>query len=439
VRIVGDAGIGKSRLIREFKHALEAQEHEAFEWCCTPDYKHSAFSPIVEWLLKQLRIVDGDQPDRALEKIAKLAAPAGIDGAVPLLAELLSVPIQSRHPILDYSAERRRQLTLSALVTLARLRLQSSPACLIIEDIHWIDPSTEEFLHQLVVEAETLPLLLMVTARSDGELKWRPRVTVHETELRGLSPEASRMLILSASGDSRLPSEVVHFLAKRADGVPLFIEESTRMVVELKGGLSDGMLSAATLAVPTTILDLLTARLDQLGEAKQIAQIGGTIGRQFPLALLHAVLAHESSPLQVRDLSSQLNTLIRSGMLICLGEGEDVRYVFKHALMRDAAYRSLLERDRTRLHRVIAVALNTHFRSLAESQPELLAFHFTEAGIDGEALRYWETAARQAAARSAHVEAINHVASALSVLSRVPRDSDRDRVELRLQLCWLRD
>ena len=434
VRIVGDAGIGKSRLVREFKHALVGRGHEAFECCCTPDHTHSAFHPIVEWLRKQLRILDGDHPNLVLEKIAKFAAPAGIDGAVSLLADLLSVPIDSRHPVLDHSAERRRQLTLSVLVALSRLRLQSSPACLIVDDIHWIDPSTEEFLNQLAVDAQALPLLLLVTARLDSEVKWRPRCAVHETELRGLSPEASRMLILSTCGETRLPGEVVHLLAARADGVPLFIEESTRMVVELNSGLSSGTLSAATLAVPTTILDLLTARLDRLGDAKQIAQIGGTIGREFSLTLLQAVLAHESSPFQARDLSAQLTTLIRSGMLICLGEGDDVRYVFKHALMRDAAYRSLLDRDRTRLHRVVAFVINAQFRSLAESQPELLAFHFTEAGIDADALRYWERAARQAAARSAHVEAINHVTSALAVLTRIPRDKTRDRVELRLQL-----
>jgi class 3 adenylate cyclase/tetratricopeptide (TPR) repeat protein len=434
VRIVGDAGIGKSRLVREFKHALVSRGHEAFECRCTPDHTHSAFHPIVEGLRKQLRILDRDHPDLVLEKIAEFAAPAGIDGAVPLLADLLSVPIESRHPVLDHSAERRRQLTLSVLVALSRLRLQSSPVCLIVDDIHWIDPSTEEFLNQLAVNAQALPLLLLVTARSESEVKWRPGCVVHETELRGLSPEASRMLILSTCGETRLPGEVVHLLAARADGVPLFIEESTRMVVELNAGLSGGTLSAATLAVPATILDLLTARLDRLGDAKQIAQIGGTIGREFPLTLLQAVLAHESSPFQARDLSAQLTTLIRSGMLICLGKGDDVRYAFKHALMRDAAYRSLLDRDRTRLHRVIAFVVNAQFRSLAESQPELLAFHFTEAGVDADALRYWESAARQAAARSAHVESINHVASALAVLTRVPRDKNRDRVELRLQL-----
>jgi len=206
------------------------------------------------------------------------------------------------------------------------------------------------------------------------------------------------------------------------------------MVVELKAGLSADIAFAATMAVPTTILDLLTARLDRLGDANQIAQIGGTIGREFPLSLLQAVLAHETTSFPARDLAARLDTLVASGMLMRLGEGDDVRYVFKHALMRDAAYRSLLERDRARLHNVIADVITQQFRALAESQPELLAFHFTEAGVDGDALRHWESAARQAAARSAHVEAINHVGSALAVLARVPPDEKRDRAELRLQL-----
>ena len=192
--------------------------------------------------------------------------------------------------------------------------------------------------------------------------------------------------------------------------------------------------SAATLAVPTTILDLLTARLDHLGGAKQIAQIGGTIGREFSLTLLQAVLANANSPFTARDLPAQLAALIRSGMLIGSSEGDGIRYTFKHALVRDAAYRSLLERDRIRLHRVIANVVSEQFRELAESQPELLAFHFTEAGLDTDASRYWENAARQAASRSAHVEAIHHVTNALTVLARLPHDTDRDRVELRLQL-----
>jgi predicted ATPase/class 3 adenylate cyclase len=434
VRIVGDAGIGKSRLVREFRQSLVGRGHEVFECRCAPDHVHSAFHPLIEALRSELRLRDGDRGEAAREKLDPfVSATVPIEGAPALLADLLSVPLDARHPVLDHSAERRRQLTLNMLVGLWRRRLGGAAACLIVEDIHWIDPSTGEFLNRLAVEARALPLLVLVTTRPDGEVNWHPRVAVHETELRGLSPESSRMLVLGACGESRLPGEVVHLLAARADGVPLFIEESTKMAVELGAGLPDPK-SAVALAVPTTILDLLTARLDRLGGAKQIAQIGGTIGREFPLALLQAVLVHESSPFPARDLPAQLAALIRSGMLIGGGSRDDARYAFKHALMRDAAYRSLLDRDRIRLHRVIALVISEQFRALAESQPELLAFHFSEAGADAEAVRCWESAARQAASRSAHAEAISHVSSALAVLARLPRDTDRDRVELRLQL-----
>ena len=202
VRIVGDAGIGKSRLVREFKRALEGKGHEVFECRCAPEHANSAFHPIVEWLRKQLRILDGDHADVVLEKIGDFVAPVGIDGAVPLLADLLSIPMPSRHPVLAHTAERRRQLMLNVLVAMSRLRLQSSAACLIVEDIHWMDPSTGELLNRLAVEAKALPLLVLVTARPDVEVNWHPRFAVHETELRGLSPESSRMLVLGTSGNA---------------------------------------------------------------------------------------------------------------------------------------------------------------------------------------------------------------------------------------------
>jgi predicted ATPase len=215
--------------------------------------------------------------------------------------------------------------------------------------------------------------------------------------------------------------------------VPLFIEESTRMAMEL--GVTGADTGAATAwPVPTTIVDLLTARLDRLGSAKQIAQVGGTIGREFPQALLQAVLGHDNSPFAAHDLEAQLAALQRSGMFLAKREGDTTRFAFKHALMRDAAYRSLLARERSRLHQVIASVIAEQFPELAERQPELLAFHYTEAGLEADALRCWERAARQAASRSAHAEAIGHVNSALAVLRRTQPGDGRDRLELRLQL-----
>jgi len=435
IRIVGEAGIGKSRLVRELKRTLVAKGHEVFECRCSPDHANSAFQPLIESLRTELRIVANEEPEAVIGRLRRVfSGAAGIDtGALALLADLLGIATPERHPILKLSGERRRQLTVELLVELAQRRLHGSAGCWIIEDVHWVDPSTAEFLNRLTQAARTVPLLVIVTVRSDADCSWYPRSPVHETELRGLSLSMSRALVLGTCGDQRLPNEVVHTIAARADGVPLFIEESTRMALEL--GMANADTGAGAVPpVPTTILDLLTARLDGLGAAKQVAQVGGTIGREFPLALLRAVVGHPNSPFARINLDAHLAVLRRSGMFLAKRDGDVTRIAFKHALMRDAAYRSLLARERSRLHQVIASVISEQFRELAERQPELLAFHYTEAGLDADSLRCWESAARQAASRSANAEAIGHLNTALGVLRRTPAGAARDRMELRLQL-----
>lgn len=437
VRLVGDAGIGKSRLVREFKRSLTAQGSQVYECRCAPDHANSAFHPLIAALRNEVHLRGGESVDVVLDRLRRLVARAGSSGdtAIALLADLLSIPLpEPLDAAAIQSPDRRRQLTLELLVALARQRVLGTAACLIVEDVHWVDPSTAEFLNRLAIAAKDEPLLILVTERSDGEARWHPRLAVHEAELRGLSPELARSLVLGTCGDARLPTDLVHLIAARADGVPLFIEESTRMALELQAGQAGAAAKETSPPVPTTIVDLLTARLDRLGSAKQIAQVGGTIGREFPLALLEAVLAHPGSPFAAESLPEQLAALMRSGLLVARADVDGARYAFKHALVRDAAYRSLLERERARLHHVIAQVIGEQFRELAERQPELLAVHYTEAGLHAEALRAWESAARQAASRSAHAEAIGHLRSALMVLMRMPQDVQRDRLELRLQL-----
>ena len=434
VRILGEAGIGKSRLVHEFKQILTGARHAVFESRCSPEHANSAFHPLIESLRNELRPGANEPGEAILARLRALVSRAEeIDeGATTLLADLLSLPMPTRHPILDQSAERRRRLTVDLLVALAQQRVRDTPGCWIVEDIHWLDPSTAEFLDRLATATCGMPLLILVTARSDAELRWRPRVAVYEAELHGLSPELSRAMVLSACGDRRLPGEVVQLIAARADGVPLFIEESIRMAIDLSAG--DDNLDLGAMPVPATVLDLLTARLDRLGAAKHVAQVGATIGREFPLALLQAVLQHPGLSTGAQDPAAPLAELVRAGMLVASDDGEGVRFAFRHALMRDAAYGSLLERDRLRLHQVIARVISERFESLVERQPELLALHYTEAGMDAEALRCWEAAVRKAAARSAHAEAIGHVGSALAVLLRMPEGDERHRIELRLQL-----
>jgi class 3 adenylate cyclase/predicted ATPase len=434
VRILGEAGIGKSRLVREFKQLLVAAGHEVFESRCLQEHANSAFHPVIQSLRKELRVAAGDPPEVTLARLRAVVSRAGaLDGAAAaLLGELLSLPVAVPHPVLEQSAERRRQLTVDLLVTMAMQRVRDRPGCIIVEDIHWLDPSTAELLDRVATAMRGMPLLLVVTARSDADLRWRPRLAVYEAEVQGLSPEQSRSMVLSACGERRLPRELVQLIAARADGVPLFIEESARMALDLSAGRDT--LDVAAMPVPSTVLDLLTARLDRLGAAKQVAQAGGTIGREFPLPLLQAVLEHPDSPIRSQDLPYALRELVRAGMLFPRDDDGAPRFVFRHQLMRDAAYGSLLERDRLRLHQVIGGVLAQRFGALVERQPELLAFHYTEAGMDAEALRHWDAAARKAAARSAHAEAIGYVGNALAVLARMPASEDLLRLELRLQL-----
>ncbi len=432
VLLVGDAGIGKSRLVREFKRPLLDQRMQVFEIRCAPEHRSSAFRPLVEALRSQLHIRPGDGPEQVLHKLLRLTARDGtMDGeGGRRLAELLApLPAPSTAAV---APERQRQLTMAALVALGLGQVRRAPACMIVEDVHWVDPSTAEFLDRFVSAARGLPLMLLVTRREQNG-PWQPTVPFDELCLQTLSPEMARSMVVAVSGASRLPTEVMHLIAARADGVPLFIEESTRIALE--SGAAGAVASAASaLPVPSTLLDLLTARLDRIGPAKTVAQVCGVIGRSFPLRLLEEVLAHPQAPLPVGAVHERLAELVDAGLMSTWQEGDDRRYAFRHALMRDAAYRSLLERQRLQLHRVVAEVIGARFAELAADQPEMLAFHHTEAGMDEEALRSWEAAARHAASRSAHAESISHVLSALGVLARRPPGAERDRIELRLQL-----
>jgi len=271
--------------------------------------------------------------------------------------------------------------------------------------------------------------------RSGVRSGWTPSFAHAELALRGLSPVAARTMVLNVCGEASLSQEMVRLLATHADGVPLFLEESTRMALE--AAPEYGERHAAALlrrSVPPTIHDLLMARLDRVAAAKHIAQVGATIGREFSHALLEAVLEREAAGIDAGGLQSRLDMLVQSGLLIARGHAPNARYFFKHALVRDAAYESLWERDRQRLHCVIATVVQQKFADLAEAQPELLAYHYTEADMPGDAVAYWEQAARRAAARSEHYEAITHLTNGLSLVASLPDPLERNRTELRMQL-----
>nr|WP_315246474.1 AAA family ATPase [uncultured Albidiferax sp.] len=435
VLVSGEAGMGKSRLTSEFRRALGVRGHRTIECRCTPEHAHSAFHPLIYLLRRRLRLFEDDSTDAKLARIRARMPHTLPESDLVLVAGLLSVPTEGHLPPLPLSAEKQRQRTLEVLVAWLVHESHSGPVCLVVEDLQWIDPSTRECVHRLITEGAQAPLLVVLTLRSELPPPHDPGFTVFEVPLKGLSAVSTRAMILSACGPNTVPGDMVQLLADKADGVPLFIEESARMLMDLgvQPDSTDATL-AARFTVPTTIQDLLMARLDRLASAKQVAQVGATMGREFSLPLLQAVLSHETSPIGLNHLNAQLAALVRSGLVVEKGDTTSPRYFFKHALVRDAAYESLWERDRKRLHRTIANVVREQFPDIAQSQPELLAYHFAQSGNDAQALEYWERAARRAASRWAHVEAINHLRSGLALLARLPPVSERDRTELRLQL-----
>lgn len=432
IRVSGEAGIGKSRLVREFRARLEADDGQVIECRCSSDHLSSAFHPVIDYLRRALAIRHRESD---AEKVEKICLGLGVHSraeAAWLIARLLGVGCEPPPGVLDVPSERLRERTLDVLVGWVAALASRGPLCVIVEDAHWIDPSSLEYLRRVITDCSRLPILMVMTERSGPDRGWDLPVQAAHVELRGLSPEQARQLVGVVSSGTRLSNQTIRALAERGDGIPLFIEESTRMMVDSRESAADEPAVAAE--IPSTLQDLLTARLDALGNARPVAQLGATIGREFSLALLQAVLQHESIEDRVEGLPSKLRALVSSGMIIEKGDAGDRRYYFKHALLRDAAYQSLWERKRARLHRAIAEVIVQHFPELATNQPELMAYHFGEAHIDAEAMKYWERAARLAASRSANDEAISHVKKALNLIERIPSSADRDRAELRLLL-----
>ncbi len=437
VVVHGEAGIGKSRLTGDFGRRLRERGYRTIECCCTPHHASSAFHPVIGWLCRQLDIQDQDSAEIKRQKIAAaMAGSIGLEGAEAVVGALLSVPPADGHAAAQRSAQRQRELTLEVLLRWVERQAQGGALCLLIDDVQWIDPSTSEFLELLASRAAALPVLLLATLRSDRGNTWQPGFAVQELALHGLSPEHSRQMVAAVAGRMNLAPEILRQLASHGDGVPLFIEESTRMALETAPEAANDAAASLRRSVPSTIHDLLMARLDRLAPAKQVAQVGATIGREFSYGLLEAVLAHEAAALDADSLRARLDLLVQAGLLHEKPRGVDTRYVFKHALVRDAAYQSLWERDRKRLHRAIAHVVQYRFVEFAETQPELLAYHYTEADLPLDAIRYWEQAARRAAARSAHHEAIAQLGSALALVPSLADggERERERVELRLQL-----
>jgi class 3 adenylate cyclase/tetratricopeptide (TPR) repeat protein len=431
VLISGEPGIGKSRITAELERRLHAEPHLLVRYSCSPYHQDSALFPFIEQLGQASGFASDDPPAVRLEKLeVLLVRTAPPDEDVAFFAELLSLPASERHALPNLSPQRKKKATLGALIRHLEGLAHEQPLIAVFEDAHWIDPTSRELLDLTVERVRSLPVLLVVTFRPEFQPPWvgQPQVTM--LALNRLDRRDRTALVEQIAGGKRLPAEVVDQIADRTDGVPLFVEELTKSVLE-SGALreeADSYVldrSLAPFAIPTTLQDSLMARLDRLASVRLVAQIGAAIGREFSYALLRAV-----SRLPENELNAALDRLVASELVFQRGMPPDAVYSFKHALVQDAAHGSLLRGARQQLHAQIAGALETQFPELMEGQPELFAQHYAEAGLFEKSVAYWGRAGRRSAARSAMAEAAAQFQKGLDQLALLPETPERWRREL---------
>jgi class 3 adenylate cyclase/predicted ATPase len=431
VLISGEAGIGKSRIAAELEERLQGEPHIRLRYFCSPYYQDSALYPFIYELGRASRFASDDPAAVKLDKLeGLLARTAPPDEDVAFLADLLSLPPLERYPLPNLSPQRKKERTLAALIRQLEGLARRQPIVAVFEDAHWMDPTSRELLDLTIERVRTLPVLLIVTFRPEFQPPWigQPQVTM--LTLNRLDRRDRTALVEQIAGGKPLPDEVVDQIIDRTDGVPLFVEELTKSVLEsgvLREEADSYVLdrSLPPFAIPTTLQDSLMARLDRLASVRLVAQIGAAIGREFSYALLRAV-----SRLPEIELRGALGRLVASELVFQRGMPPDAAYSFKHALVQDAVHSSLLRGPRQQLHAQIADALQTHFSELMDSQPELFALHYAEAGLVEKSVTYWGHAGRRSAARSAMAEAAAQFQKGLDQLSLLPETYERQHQEL---------
>jgi class 3 adenylate cyclase len=434
VLISGEPGIGKSRLTAALCEHIRTEPHTRLRYFCSPHYQDSALYPFVAQLERAAGFTRDDGVEIKLDKLKTLLAP-GVrdDDDIALIGELLSLPSSASD--LNLSPQRRREKLFEALLTQLEAQSRRRPVVVIFEDVHWIDPTSREFLDLAVDRMRHLPILLAITFRPEFQPPWVGRSHVTSLVLNRLDERDGGALAQELAGSTVLAADVIAEIVERTDGVPLFVEELTKAVLE-SSGQEDRVAavmatkSVTTLSVPAALHASLMARLDRLGPAsKEIAQIGAVLGREFTHELIAPVAQRDRS-----ELESALDQLGEAGLLFCRGTAPHSSYVFKHALVQDAAYDMLLRARRQELHARVAAVLQQDFADIVERQPELLAHHLTAAGDMERAVDQWLNAGRYAAARSAHLEAIGHFERGLGALAGLPEGPARDGREIELQL-----
>src|SRR5262245_16316903 len=435
VLLNGEPGLGKSRLVETLKDHLVHASHTCLECRSSPYYQHSAFSPIIDLLQRMLQWEHDDSGEEKLRKVehalSRYCLP--LDETVPLVSTLLSLPLsETRYPPLQLTPQRQRQRTLETLVAMLLAGAEHQPVLFIMEDLHWTDHSTLELLTRLIDQMSTASMLMLLTCRPEFHPQWGDSSYMTLMTLHRLQADDVKRMVHQITEGRALPTEVLVQLVDKTDGVPLYVEEMTKAVLEsgLLKEVDDHYELADALSsftIPSTLQDSLMARLDRLGTAKSVAQQAAVMGRHFSYQVLRSVSQLDESTLQ-----RELTRLLEAELVYQHGVIPDATYSFKHALIRDIAYESLLRSRRQQYHAHIADVLETQFPETIATHPEFLAQHYTEAGLIEKAVGYWQQAGEHAIKRSAHTEAVSHLQTGQALLQRLPAAPKRTQQELTL-------
>jgi class 3 adenylate cyclase len=433
VLLSGEAGIGKSRLTAALRDYLVGKPHTQLRYFCSPQHKDSALYPIIGQMQHAAGLTHEDSQQAKLDKLdAMLAQTRTPSENAALFADMLSLTNDGRHPSLGLVPQQRREKTLRALLSQIEALERDCPVLMIFEDAHWSDPTSLEALGRAVDRIATFRVLMIVTFRPEFDAGWIGRPYVTTITINRLSNREIVDMIGRVVGNKVLPENLRQDIIERTDGIPLFVEEITKAVMEAENEgearQTVSVVPATALNVPATLHAFLMARLDRLGSAKEVAQIGAAVGREFSHKLLAAVACKSE-----KELGLSLDRLATAGLLFRQGEPPHATYAFKHGLVRDAAYGALLRGRRRELHRRIVSVLQRDFAELVASQPELLGHHCSEAGMIPEAIEYYLLAAQRATAASNNAEKIAHIARGLTLVEQLP-SSDQRTADFRVRL-----
>lgn len=436
VLLSGEAGIGKSRIVCSLCERLKDERYQTIQFQCSPYHTNTALYPAINFLRQTAGLASHDSAQAQLDKLDALAIEGRIDSqeTVSLLADLLSIQGDHRYPLLNVPSEKRKDMTLEALVHYLQRLADRCPLLFTVEDAHWLDPTTQELMTRIIGRIRQMRVLLLITTRPNFKPLWSEYSYVTSLTLNRLPRRHSAELIAAITGGKVLPPEVQQAILAKADGIPLYIETLTENVLG-SGLLIEGNNSFTLkgplkgLPIPDSLQALLMERVDRLGSAREIVQTGAAIGREFTYELLRATVEVPDS-----ELRNALDLFVASGLVLQEGKIPLATYYFKHALVQEAAYSMLPKKPRRMLHARIAKTLESRFPERVNMEPELLAYHLEQAGLIGSAVDYWHRAARRDAKQSANIESLNHFNKALDLLKELPQGPERNALELELLL-----